>query len=398
MDDDTGLLTGTVVLECDASPIPGSSWSAEVEFRPLRRGFSVWQRLSSEGDTSFSFKRIGADKRPLIWLRVIEWLRSPKVAGLSGTDLLSAITVKGIRNHWVAELCAISWIQFENECEELLDRLLGLPKEEISLYRQLLGPLAREDVRSQLSEFEEALAPLDLSRAPLSRVLQELQWTPDLEWEDVVERAADLGQVYGLAAKAGLPDASIQRIALALGFEEVPSFDDLIVKLTEMAIIAESERQAYRDRQVESFLDRAPTKDWSKELFESCVELGGAMPARCAEHALIAWARLDTKPACATADANEDVDPSLRVLSWILDAFASNVLIRFASCHPGEIRLVEEWLRTLHGRQAEELKQRESVRPNFMSGPFHSTQVRRAQARYDGTSRILEKVSALNRG
>lgn len=375
-------------LSCEYGGMPGFCWAAEVTFRRLRRGFSVWQVLSDGGGAPGARRvKVGDSKDPLTWRRAIEWLRSRKIEGLSGTELAPLVVVEGVSDVWASELCAVAWVQFENALEPLLDHLLAVPDEEIALYRQLLGEFTDEAAVQLLSELEDALAPKSLGAGAIRGVLDDLRWAPGMQWDELVERAVQLGEAYSLAQASGFELDCIAGIAAAAGFQHTPPLETLLGRLEETAADVAAVEQAGRDRQLRDFfLERGDREIWSKEVMEQGYQIGGRIPARFARQALLTWTGLPEKP-LGPRDGSF-ASPALSILDWILDAFDEEQLNELARDCPAEVRSIREWIRL----RIEEQGQRLNGVRQLRAGPFTGVLQERSRREAREKLRELERV------
>lgn len=390
------MLTNVVSFYCEEGGVPGGSWTAEVQFRPLKKGFSVWQRLSSFEDEPFRFRKVGGSTEALTWRQIVEFLRSPAVAGLGGAGLIDSIVVRGLPSGWMSDLCAIAWIQFENELDPILNRLLDLNDDEIALYSALIGPFAEDGVLSRLEELEDALQPLVLEKGSLARIQQELGWHSGMDWEAVIDSARDLGRIYSLAAIAGLPRSSLNEITDLIGLNERSSLSERIEVLSDLADAAELRAQATRDLALSSVLSESPPeKQWSKEFLEYCFAMNGRLPDQFAQRALLDWISLTEKPIAQSA--RTVTDPKLQVLSWILSSCSGDRIVDFAEEHPDEFNRVLAWLDALLVAQTNELTRCESLRAGFVTGPMRSAAIARVKPLIAETTRTIESLRSLQR-
>jgi hypothetical protein len=385
------MLKNMVSFYCEDGSVPGGAWTAEVEFRPLKSGFSVLQRLSSFDEKPFKFRRVGRRKQPLTWRLIVECLRSSEVNGLGGFRLIDSILVTGLPSGWISELCAIAWIEFENECDELLEHLLTLDDDEIAIYYSLIGPFAEEGAPSRLEELNQALYPLSLAPSSLARVQQELGWIPGMDWEELVNNAQSLGLIYSLAADAEVRDSSLVEITASIGLDEQSSLEQRIEKLEALADAAARRAQANRDLNLLAALsENARGNQWSKEFFEACFELRGRFPEEFADTALRDWIDLTEKP--VARGVRPDIDPRLEILSWILSSCSEDRVRRFFGEHPGRLKRTLTWLNALREQQTIEFAQCEKMPGGFIGGRIRSENIARIQSLIDSTDRTINFV------
>lgn len=152
-------LKDLICLECEYSPGPGAEWTAKIEFRPLKYGYSVWWGGSSDGDPASKPERIDKVVQPLTLREAARWLRSTPDYRLGG-NFFAEVSVHGISG-CNAHILAMCWCyDDQNPVEDILEFLLRLDDDEIEyLWGWHQHPLS-EEAMSNLRELMNVLENL----------------------------------------------------------------------------------------------------------------------------------------------------------------------------------------------------------------------------------------------
>lgn len=131
------LMNHPIKIRCDGSAAPGASWRIEVEFRPLKRGFSVW--LYDEGEVdNLGWQKIGGTSKPLSWRTAYAYLQNDDNLRVFG-DLWYRVEIDGIPSRFSDILKLRFIIDEDNESDYgcIGDLLIGFTDDELS---KLLPP------------------------------------------------------------------------------------------------------------------------------------------------------------------------------------------------------------------------------------------------------------------
>jgi len=358
---------GALWLRCEGAGMAGGDWSANVEFRPLKTGFSVWQRLYDGWSTKpVRFIKVGDAREPLSWRRAVEWLRGPVIDGLSGWQLLQAVEVGGVEEPWARELCAIAWIEHENEFEPLLNALLDLSDADIARCRSFFGPLSDETALARYQDLEESIPAFSVQEIGVPRLIDELEWTSSASWDELIKRAEDLNEIYVLAEESEIACTSLDAVASSAGFDRRPPLNELIAKLDIHSAEVAARRQAENDTQVAEFAAAVSSAGevWSASQILKCFRIGGSLRSPFAADVLAAWSKLEPKP----SGGGEGGD-CLTILQWILTGLGEHGLAAFRESRHSEFLEVVAWavMRELEVDKA--VERTRGQRANFMTGP-----------------------------
>jgi len=135
-----------ITISCEGHPAPGASWSIDVEFRPLSRGYSVWLREDYLLAENTRWHKIGGGSRALDWKGACNHLASNKELRVFGS-FWGAVVITGVPE-WAKTL--ISWLFIEDEdapydFHVIAELLLGFSEEEIEGYLDVIGMLPKVD-------------------------------------------------------------------------------------------------------------------------------------------------------------------------------------------------------------------------------------------------------------
>jgi len=125
-------MTEAIKVRCEGSPAPGASWIIEAEFRPLRRGFSVWLYEYNIMVDVPRWRKVGGATKPLSWRTAYEYLASDNNIRVFG-DFWFAADIDGLPR-WSADILKLVFIvdeesPFDYTC--IGNLLLGFTDDEI---------------------------------------------------------------------------------------------------------------------------------------------------------------------------------------------------------------------------------------------------------------------------
>lgn len=125
-------MTDAIKIRCEGSPAPGASWIIEAEFRPLRRGFSVWLYEYNIMVDVPRWRKVGGSTKPLSWRTAYEYLASDDNIRVFG-DFWFEASIDGLPR-WSADILKLVFIvdeesPFDYTC--IGNLLLGFTDDEI---------------------------------------------------------------------------------------------------------------------------------------------------------------------------------------------------------------------------------------------------------------------------
>lgn len=145
------LIRETLRIECAADLMPGISWLISVEFRPLRRGFSVWLYENNANEKHPRWRKIGGEGRGLTMCGAYAFLRSREDVRVFGGELWRDTKVEGV-TEWEGDILRCALVlneedKFPRDCFRVGDLLCGFTEKEIQsvLRGQPLDPYAAEE-------------------------------------------------------------------------------------------------------------------------------------------------------------------------------------------------------------------------------------------------------------
>lgn len=125
-------MTDTIKIRCEGSPAPGASWIIEAEFRPLRRGFSVWLYEDNILVDVPRWRKVGGSAKPLTWRTAYEYLVSDDNIRVFG-DFWFEADINGLPS-WSADILKLIFIVNEEssfDYASIGNLLLGFTDDEI---------------------------------------------------------------------------------------------------------------------------------------------------------------------------------------------------------------------------------------------------------------------------
>jgi hypothetical protein len=84
-----------IKISCEGTSAPGCGWVIQVEFRPLKKGFSVWLYQDNNDVDKPSWKKVGSLGKKLSWRTAYEYLSGDEDIRVYG-DLWATVYVEGL--------------------------------------------------------------------------------------------------------------------------------------------------------------------------------------------------------------------------------------------------------------------------------------------------------------
>lgn len=150
-----------ITLLCAAEFVPGAGWIAEVQFRPTRYGFSMWNIAHEFDELTRCVEKC---REPLSWRTACQLLLEQDNNTLGG-DFRFQVQVTGAGG-WQAEMLAICWMRDDEIPSEVKNYLVRLPV---------------DDLQWLADSLDEPLTHY-LSISLLSRYLRVERWSPRRRW------------------------------------------------------------------------------------------------------------------------------------------------------------------------------------------------------------------------
>jgi hypothetical protein len=147
-----------ITLYCEDSPAPGLNWVIRVEFRPLSRGFSVWEYLESAVDAESRWRKVGASSQPLNWRTACTFLAVHKELCVFG-NYWDQAEIYGAPS-WASVIARCLFIEDERACGDyraIAELLLGFEEHDVRSILDQAGPLPRDPTADSPPLFYVAL-------------------------------------------------------------------------------------------------------------------------------------------------------------------------------------------------------------------------------------------------
>jgi hypothetical protein len=134
-----------ITLYCEDSPAPGLDWVIRVEFRPLSRGFSVWEYLESAVGPESRWRKVGGSSQPLNWRTSCTFLANHKELCVFG-NYWGRAKIYGLPS-WATVIARCLFIEDESACGDyraIAELLLGFEEHDVRSILEQAGPLPRD--------------------------------------------------------------------------------------------------------------------------------------------------------------------------------------------------------------------------------------------------------------
>ena len=146
-----------------------SSSSAELKFKPQKKGFAITGFLSTDDEAGIK-RIVGKSAQEPTWRNAAAWLETQEEVGLAG-DVLPWIEFDPAAP-WQGEMLAWTWIYHERPEGALYDFLMRCSDDELAeLWNKTL---TRGDAWDDLTAFAAAAEEAGLLDLGYSKLLQEL--------------------------------------------------------------------------------------------------------------------------------------------------------------------------------------------------------------------------------
>ncbi len=129
-----------ISIRCDHSSAPGIGWRIYVEFRSIRRGFSVWCYAENVNEDSPRWRKVGEIKKQISWREVCQFLLSSEELHVFG-DLFSDVIVAGLASPYDELVKAVFIIDEDGpiQFEKVVQLMMGFSDQELDKLHQDLG-------------------------------------------------------------------------------------------------------------------------------------------------------------------------------------------------------------------------------------------------------------------